>query len=97
MRRPNCVVGGGVAEVALLCRALACHVGEVSRFPYHYRQPVRMLDTAWRTAELVRGFGGRPFSFPFAEAYRIGRWRRGRWCAAIGLGGDAAEAESRTA
>ncbi|HHK60169.1 MAG TPA: PIG-L family deacetylase [Desulfobacterales bacterium] len=79
MRRPNCVVAGGVAEVALLCGALACHAGEVQRFPYHRRQPVRMLETAWRTAELVGGFGGAAPPFAFAEAYRVGCWRNGRW------------------
>ncbi len=78
LRRPNCVVGCLPVDVATLCRALACHTGEVSRNPFHRHQPVRMLDTAFRAAELVGGFGGRPYPFLYADAYRLLHWTAGR-------------------
>jgi len=44
MANPNLLVESSVPDVADLIAALACHVGEVRRNPYHARLPAWMMD-----------------------------------------------------
>ncbi|MEW6428580.1 MAG: PIG-L family deacetylase [Thermodesulfobacteriota bacterium] len=72
LQQPNLLVGAGAGDVGRLCAAIAAHAGEVARHPYHRRQPVRMLENAFRGSELVRGFGSGGESPLFGELYRLG-------------------------
>ena len=77
MTRPNLLVESGVEDVANLVAALACHVGEVKRNPYHARLPAWMLDNV-RRAENVIGHGGAAPDFTFGTIYRLRKWSRAR-------------------
>ena len=78
MDAPNLMVESSEAEVADLVAALALHVGEVARNPYHLRLPAWMIDNVRRGAELVGGQGGAAPRFTFATLYRLRRWAHGR-------------------
>ena len=78
MTDPNLLVELGVAEVGDLVAALACHVGEVRRNPYHARLPAWMIDNVRRGAERVGGQGGEAPDFTFGTIYRLRKWSRGR-------------------
>jgi LmbE family N-acetylglucosaminyl deacetylase len=77
MTQPNLLVESGVADVADLVAALACHAGEVRRNPYHARLPAWLLDNV-RRAEMVKGQGGAAPDFTFGTIYRLRKWSRGR-------------------
>jgi LmbE family N-acetylglucosaminyl deacetylase len=90
MTDSNLLVESGVEDVSDLVAALACHVGEVRRNPYHALLPAWMLDNV-RRAELVGGpsfrrsgsireggQGGVAPDFTFATIYRLRKWSRGR-------------------
>jgi LmbE family N-acetylglucosaminyl deacetylase len=77
MTQPNLLVESGVADVADLVAALACHAGEVRRNPYHARLPAWLLDNV-RRAEIVKGQGGASPDFTFGTIYRLRQWSRGR-------------------
>jgi LmbE family N-acetylglucosaminyl deacetylase len=74
---PNCMVQTSVADTARLVQALACHVGEVARNPYHLRLPAWMADNVRRGGELLGGAGGMPPAWAFATLYRLSRWAEG--------------------
>jgi N-acetylglucosamine malate deacetylase 1 len=91
MADPNLLVESGVEDVGDLVSALACHVGEVRRNPYHARLPAWMMDNVRRGAELVGGpspcrsgfvhpggQGGVAPDFTFATIYRLRKWSHGR-------------------
>lgn len=78
MTEPNLLVELGVAEVADLIAALACHVGEVRRNPYHVRFPAWLIDNVRRGAELVGGQGRGAPDFVFGAIYRLEQWSHGR-------------------
>jgi len=78
MAEPNLLVEIGANDLADLIAALACHIGEVRRNPYHARLPMWMMDNVRRGAELVGGRGGEAPDFAFATIYRVLKWRRGR-------------------
>jgi len=78
MDAPNLLVESGIEDVAGLIGALACHVGEVRRNPYHARLPAWLMDNVRRGAELVGGQGGSSPDFTFGTIYRLGMWRGGR-------------------
>jgi N-acetylglucosamine malate deacetylase 1 len=78
MGAPNLMVESSAAEVADLVAALALHVGEVARNPFHLRLPAWMIDNVRRGAELVGGQGGPAPRFTFATLYRLRRWANGR-------------------
>jgi N-acetylglucosamine malate deacetylase 1 len=78
MADPNLLVESGVADVADLVAALACHIGEVRRNPYHARLPAWLIDNVRRGAELVGGPGGEAPDFTFATVYRLRQWSHGR-------------------
>ncbi len=79
MRSPNLMVESSAADVADLVAALALHVGEVARNPYHLRMPAWMIDNVRRGAELVGGQGGAAPDFAFATLYRLRDWAGGEW------------------
>ncbi len=78
MADANLLVESSVADVADLVAALACHVGEVRRNPYHARYPAWLMDNVRRGAEMVGGRGGAAPEFTFATVYRLRQWSRGR-------------------
>lgn len=69
--QPNLMVGVAPENIAILITALAEHVGEVSRNPYHLRFPSRLIENARRGSETVGGAGCASPDFPFAELYRV--------------------------
>lgn len=71
MAHPNLLVESSIADVADLVTALACHVGEVKRNPYHLRQAAWMADNVRRGAELVGGAGVAAPDFAFGTLYRL--------------------------
>jgi len=78
LAEPNLLVELDVAEVGDLVAALACHIGEVRRNPYHARLPAWLVDNVRRGAERVGGQGGAAPDFVFGAIYRLGQWSRGR-------------------
>jgi LmbE family N-acetylglucosaminyl deacetylase len=78
MTDPNLLVESGVEDAAGIVAALACHVGEVRRNPYHARLPAWMMDNVRRGAEIVGGQGGAAPDFTFGTIYRLRKWSRGR-------------------
>jgi hypothetical protein len=77
LAKPNLLVESNPGDVADLLAALACHVGEVRRNPYHTRLPAWMLDNV-RRAERVLAPGASAPDFTFGTIYRLGVWRNGR-------------------
>jgi LmbE family N-acetylglucosaminyl deacetylase len=78
MTSPNLLVETGADDLAELIAALACHVGEVVRNPYHARLPAWMMDNVRRGEELVGGAGRAVPDFTFGAIYRVRKWRGGK-------------------
>lgn len=74
MQSPNLAVQSSAQEVGDLISALAYHVGEVQRNPYHLSLPAWMIDNTRRGNELVGGQGKSGPDMQFATLYRRGRW-----------------------
>lgn len=81
LEAPNLLVMTGADDCAALVRALACHVGEVARNPYHLRLPAFLADSLRRGGELVLGPGREPPRGDFAAAYRLQRFDGQQWLA----------------
>ncbi|MFM2295943.1 MAG: hypothetical protein RLZZ350_2356 [Verrucomicrobiota bacterium] len=77
MATPNLLVESSVADVTQLVGALALHVGEVRRNPYHLRLPAWLMDNVRRGAELVGERGGKSPEFVFGTLYRVSSWANG--------------------
>ncbi len=77
----NLMVESSAADTARLVRALACHVGEVARNPYHLRLPAWLADGVRRGGELVLGAGSSPPQADFATLYQLQRFDGRRWLA----------------
>jgi len=75
---PNWMVETSAADTARLIQALARHVGEVQRNPYHQRLPAFMADNVRRGGELIAGAGSAVPDYAFATLYRLSLWRDGR-------------------
>lgn len=76
---PNTMVGLSAEDAATLLEALCCHVGEVSRNPYHQSFPAYLIDNARRGSERVGGQGHAACpTFSFAMLYQIDRWQNAR-------------------
>jgi LmbE family N-acetylglucosaminyl deacetylase len=88
----NLLVETSLDDTASLVSALACHVGEVARNPYHRLLPAWMADTVRRGGELVLGAGSRPPQARFATAYRLQLFDGAAWRPAA-AGGFFAAAE----
>jgi N-acetylglucosamine malate deacetylase 1 len=78
LNEPNLLVESSREDVGDLVAALAFHVGEVRRNPYHALLPGRMMDNVRRGAEQVGELGGAAPDFTFATVYRLRQWTRGR-------------------
>ena len=77
MESPDLMVESSSEEVAQLMAAIACHVGEVARNPYHLRLPAWMMDNVRRGGELVGGQGGVVPKFAFATLYALKQFSQG--------------------
>lgn len=75
----NLLVETSAADTARLVRALACHVGEVARNPYHLRLPAWLADSVRRGGELVLGAGSTPPDADFATLYQLQGFDGSRW------------------
>jgi len=78
LNSPNLMVGLDDSEMALLVAGAAAHTGEVTRNPYHLRQPARCMDNVRLGGELMAGVGGTPPSFCFGELYELALYEGGR-------------------
>jgi N-acetylglucosamine malate deacetylase 1 len=79
LERPNLMVAADEAQVRRLCRALACHTGEIARNDYAARLPAWMIDNVRRGAELVGGAGTAAPDFAYATLYRARIRAKGAW------------------
>ncbi len=70
---PNFAVESSPAELSDLISALAHHVGEVQRNPYHLTLPAWMINNV-RRAEVVAGQGQASPAMQFATLLRLSRW-----------------------
>lgn len=71
---PNLMLETSLTDTADLIAALACHVGEVQRNPYHLRLPAWLADNVRRGAEMIAGSGSAAPDYAFATLYRVARW-----------------------
>lgn len=71
---PALMVQVAPAMVAQLMQALALHVGEVARNPYHLSLPAWFIDSARRGAERVMPPGSAATGCTFASLYGWWRW-----------------------
>ena len=77
MPRANLLVELTAAQVGSMVSALACHVGEVSRNPFHLTLPCWLIDNVRRGGEVVGTSGGNIPGYSFAAIYNIMQWRDG--------------------
>ncbi|MCC6443694.1 MAG: PIG-L family deacetylase [Armatimonadetes bacterium] len=74
MGNPNLMIESSLRDAADLVAAIAFHVEEVRRNPYHTRLPAWLQDNVRRGGELVGGQGGAVPDFTFATLYRLDKW-----------------------
>ena len=74
----NWMVETSNTDTARLVQALARHVGEVQRNPYHLRLPAFLADSVRRGGELIAGAGSAVPDYAFATLYRLSLWRDGK-------------------
>lgn len=79
LERPNLMVAATDEQLTTLCRALACHQGEMARNDYAARLPAWMIDNVRRGAELIGGAGAVAPAIEFATLYRARRRVAGAW------------------
>ena len=77
MTDANLLVELTAAQVGDMVSALACHVGEVSRNPFHLTVPAWLIDGVRRGGEIVGGSGGAVPDYTFAAIYDVMQWRDG--------------------
>ena len=77
MTEANLLVELTAAHVGDMISALACHVGEVSRNPFHLTLPGWLIDNVRRGGEIVGTSGGNVPDYTFAAIYNVVRWRDG--------------------
>ncbi len=75
MTRANLLVELTAAQVGDMISALACHVGEVSRNPFHLTVPSWLIDNVRRGGEIVGRSGGEVPDYTFAAIYNVMHWR----------------------
>ncbi|KAF0811268.1 1D-myo-inositol 2-acetamido-2-deoxy-alpha-D-glucopyranoside deacetylase [Andreprevotia sp. IGB-42] len=74
MDGPNALIATNNVDTADLIAALACHVEEVRRNPYHLRLPGWMADNVRRGAEVCGGQGAAAPTFSFGTIYKVARF-----------------------
>ena len=77
MTHANLLVELTAAQVGDMVSALACHVGEVSRNPFHLTVPAWLIDNVRRGGEIVGASGGNVPNYTFAAIYNVMQWRVG--------------------
>ena len=77
MTEANLLVELTAAHVGDMVSALACHVGEVSRNPFHLTVPSWLIDNVRRGGEIVGTSGGSVPDYTFAAIYNVMKWRDG--------------------
>ncbi|HEV8542597.1 MAG TPA: PIG-L family deacetylase [Verrucomicrobiae bacterium] len=75
--QPNLMVQSTVQDVADMVAGTSCHVGEVTRNPFHLFLPAWMQENVRRGSELVGGQGKAAPDWTFATLYRMRQWRKG--------------------
>ncbi|MBM3116652.1 PIG-L deacetylase family protein [Jeongeupia naejangsanensis] len=78
MDAPNALIATSNSDTADLIAALACHVEEVRRNPYHLRLPGWMADNVRRGAEVCGGQGAAAPTFSFGTIYKVSRFDGGQ-------------------
>ena len=78
MEKPNLLLDVPLEIVELQMSALAMHVGEVKRNPYHLRLPAWMMDNVRRGGEVIANTGGEVPSFPFGVIYKLELYKAGK-------------------
>ena len=93
MTDANLLVELTAAQVGDMVSALACHVGEMSRNPFHLTVPAWLIDSVRRGGEIVGGSGGAVPDYTFAAIYNVMQWRDGvlqtAWTSGRMIGRDA--------
>ena len=79
LERPNLMVAAEEEQLGTLCRALACHKGEIARNDYAARLPAWMIDNVRRGAELMGGAGSEAPDMVYATLYRARKRTGGKW------------------
>ena len=74
MAHPNLLIESTTTDCADLIAALACHIGEVKRNPYHLRLTSWMADNVRRGAEIVGGAGVAAPNFAFGTLYQLNQF-----------------------
>lgn len=77
MTTANLLVELTAEQVGYMVSALACHVGEVSRNPFHLSVPAWLIDNVRRGGELVGSSGGNVPDYTFAAIHNVMQWRHG--------------------
>ena len=77
MTQANLLVELTAAQVGDMISALSCHVGEVSRNPFHLTVPAWLIDNVRRGSEIVGASGGAAPDYTFAAIYNVMQWRDG--------------------
>ena len=100
MTTANLLVELTAAHVGDMISALACHVGEVSRNPFHLTVPSWLIDNVRRGGEIVGGSGGKVPDYTFAAIYNVMQWRDGAlrtaWSSGRMIGRDASCSDAFT-
>lgn len=78
MSKPNLMVEVPSEILELQMKALAMHVGEVSRNPYHLRLPAWMMDNVRRGSEVIGGKGEASVQMAFAVLYQLQISKKGK-------------------
>ena len=79
MSKPNLMVEVPAEILERQMKALAMHVGEVARNPYHLRLPAWMMDNVRRGSELIAGKGGEASNMAFAVLYQLQIFKNGKF------------------
>jgi N-acetylglucosamine malate deacetylase 1 len=69
--KPNILVEAPAEILKLQMEALAMHVGEVERNPYHLRLPAWMMDSVRRGSEVIGGKGASSAQMAFGVLYQL--------------------------
>lgn len=79
LEKPNALVEVPEKLLSLQMEALAKHVGEVSRNPYHLRLPAWMMDSVRRGSEVISGKGAAAPLIPYGVLYQIQTVKKGKF------------------
>lgn len=79
LEKPNALVEVPEEILALQMEALARHVGEVERNPYHLRLPGWMMDNVRRGSEVVAGKGTTSPKAPYGVLYQLQTVKKGKF------------------